>query len=133
MGPLCNMLLGFVARQCKGHMISLDQANQTTVQYLAGDKVVSSVVTDTLYVSSVRLDFSTGAMYADIARGTVVDGVFAQNYSTVSIVVNPDGSFLSNDGLWEGKLAFAPAFVDQLKKQFDQFVLASGLISGKAI
>lgn len=114
-------------------MIKLATAFQTTVQYLSGAQVVDSTVTDTLYVSEVRLDFSTGAMYASIARGTVVNGVFVQNYPSVAITVNPDGSFISDDGKWTGSLgAQASGLVAQLKSTFDQFILAAGLVQGTA-
>lgn len=114
-------------------MIQLATANQTTVQYLEGTTVVSSTVTDTLFVQSVRIDFSTGSLYATIARGTLVNGVFSQNYPSVDIVVNPDGSFVSSDNKWEGNLgAQASSLVAQLKTTFDNFVLAAGLVSGTA-
>jgi hypothetical protein len=112
-------------------MIKLATTNQTTVQYLSGTSVVNSTVTDTLFVQSVRLDFSTGAMYATIARGALVNGVFASNYPSVDIVVNPDGSFISSDSKWIGSLgAQASGLVAQLKSTFDNFVLAAGLVSG---
>ncbi len=111
-------------------MIVLLTPYTTTVQYLTGTTVSDSVITDTLYVREVRLDFASGAMYATIDRGTVVNGVFTQNYPSVEIVVNPDGSFISNDKKWQGTLTTAPAFVAQLKGQFDQFVLAAGLVQG---
>jgi hypothetical protein len=105
--------------------------NITTIKYFDDANVVSSVVTDTLYVKNVNLDFSTGAMYATIDRGTVVNGVFASNYPSVNIVVNPDGSFLSSDGKWSGSLgASASNLVAQLKSTFDQFVLSAGLVQG---
>lgn len=112
-------------------MIKLAAANQTTVQYLAGTTLESSVVTDTLYVESVNIDFTTGALYATIARGTTVNGVFSQNYPSVSIVVNPDGSFVSSDDKWVGSLGGAAAsLVAQLATTFDNFVLAAGLVQG---
>lgn len=111
-------------------MIVLAQPYTTTIKYLSGATVSSSTVTDTLYVREVRLDFSTGAMYATIDRGTVVNGVFTQNYPSVQVIVNPDGSFLSDDGKWSGALQSAPIMIAQLKQQFDQFILASGSVSG---
>lgn len=112
-------------------MIKLDVPFTTTIQYLSGDSVVGAVVTDTLYVQKVVLDFSTGAIYATIARGTTVNGVFGQNYPSVDIIVNPDGSFISSDGKWSGSIVSAPTIVGQLKTQFDQFILASGLVKGQ--
>lgn len=115
-------------------MIKLDVPYTTTVQYLAGNTVVSSVTTDTLYVREVRMDFSTGSMYALIDRGTVINGVFGSNYPSLEIIVNPDGSFTSPDGsTWVGTVASSPALVAQLKTTFDQFLLASGKITGKQL
>jgi len=114
-------------------MIKLSSQNITTIQYLYGGTIVGSVVTDTLYVKSVRIDFSTGALYATISRGTIVDGVFAENYPSVDIVVNPDGSFISSDGKWQGSLGpTASSLVAQLASTFDNFILAAGLVDGKA-
>ena len=113
-------------------MIKLNTPYTTTVQYLSGNTVVSATVTDTLYVQSVSIDFSTGALYATIARGTVNDqGMFGQNYPSLEVVVNPDGSFLSNDSTWRGSLGGnAAALIAQLRSTFDQFILASGSVSG---
>lgn len=113
-------------------MIKLSGSSVTTIQYLSGPSVIGSVVTDTLYISSVRLDFSTGAIYATIQRGTTdVNGIFGENYPSVDITVNPDGSFLSSDGKWVGNLgAQATSLVAQLKTTFDNFVLLAGLVSG---
>jgi hypothetical protein len=112
-------------------MIKLAEANQTTVQYLAGTTVESSVVTDTLYVQNVLVDFTTGALYATIARGTIVNGMFASNYPSVNVTVNPDGTFISSDGKWFGSLgATASTLVAQLATTFDNFVLAAGLVQG---
>ena len=116
-------------------MIKLDTPYTTTVQYLSGSTVVSSTLTDTLYVKTVTLDFSTGAMYAVIARGTTSpSGVFESNYPDLSIVVNPDGSFITPDGTtWKGQVASAPALVAQLVSEFDSFILASGSVTGKIV
>lgn len=114
-------------------MIILAAGDTTTLQWLSGSTVISSTVTDTLYVKSVRLDFQTGAIYATIARGTVVNGVFAENYPSVDIVVNPDGSFVSSDNKWKGNISSAGVLVSQLKTQFDQFILSAGLIAGTAV
>lgn len=112
-------------------MIKLSQSYTTTVQYLSGTTVTGTNTTDTLFVQAVRLDFSTGSMYATVARGTTVNGVFGQNYPSVEIVVNPDGSFLSNDGKWVGSLGTtAYNLVAQLKQTFDQFILDAGLVQG---
>ena len=117
-------------------MIKLDTPYTTTVQYLSGSTVVDSTVTDTLYVKKVALDFATGAMYATIARGTTdpVTGVFESNYPDLDIVVNPDGTFISTDGTsWKGSVASAPQLVAQLAGEFDQFITASGSVTGKSV
>jgi hypothetical protein len=110
-------------------MIKLDAAFQT-VQSSSFKGVTTTVVTDTLFVSSVRLDFTTGAMYATIRKGT--GSPFAENLDAVEICVNPDGSFVSSDGAWVGSVAAAPQLVAQLRATFDQFLLASGKITGQA-
>jgi hypothetical protein len=111
-------------------MIKLNTPFTTTVQYLAGTTVTSSTVTDTLYVQDVRLDFSTGAVYATIARGTITNGVFGSNYPSVTVTVNPDGSFISDDGKWSGTVPNIGTLIANLKTQFDQFILASGAVQG---
>jgi len=115
-------------------MIKLTGDSVTTVQYLSGTTVVGSVVTDVLYIQSVRLDFSSGALYATISRGTTdANGVFSSNYPSLDIVVNPDGSFISSDGKWTGALNNVSALMNSLKSQFDQFILLSGMVKGSAI
>ena len=111
-------------------MIKLASPYVTTIEYRYGSDVVGSVTTDTLYIRSVRFDFSTGAFYADIDRGTIVNGIFASNYPSVSIIINPDGSFISNDGKWSGKLQSAAPLVAQMAAQFDQMLVSSGLVQG---
>jgi hypothetical protein len=114
-------------------MIKLSGNFITTQQTLSGTTVSSSVVTDTLFVTDVRMDFITGALYATIQRGTLVNGVFTSNYQQVQITVNPDGSFVSSDGSWKGTLSSIATLVAGLKSQFDAFVLASGLVTGTAV
>lgn len=111
-------------------MIKLSGSAVTTIQYLSGPTVIGSDVTDTLYVQNVNLDFTSNAIYATIARGTTVNGVFSSNYPPLNVVVNPDGSFISSDGKWVGAVANAPALVASLKSQFDQMILASGAVQG---
>jgi hypothetical protein len=108
-------------------MIKLDAAYVTTVQKTLGG-VSQTTTTDTLFVSDVRIDFTTGAMYATIRRGTGTP--FANNMDILQITVNPDGSFISQDGTWQGSVASAPALVSSLKSQFDGFILASGKVTG---
>lgn len=111
-------------------MIKLDPTYQT-VQSSTFAGVTTTVTTDTLFVSSVRLDFTTGAIYATIQKGT--GSPFIANLDSVDVCVNPDGTFVSADGSWQGSIASAPALVATLKAQFDQFVLASGVVTGTAV
>lgn len=108
-------------------MIKLDAAFQT-VQSSTFKGVTSTVITDTLFVSSVRLDFTTGAMYATIRKGTGTP--FVDNLDAVEICVNPDGSFVSSDGTWAGSMPQIAALIEQLRQTFDQFILASGAVTG---
>lgn len=115
-------------------MIKLTGNSPTTIQYLSGGTVDSSVVTDTLYIKSVTVDFSSGAMYAHIARGsTDANGFFFENYPAVDLVVNPDGSFISSDGKWKGSVSSAPSLVAQLQAEYDAFITSSGLITGTSV
>ena len=111
-------------------MIKLDTTFQT-VQSSTFNGVTTTVMTDTLFVSSVRIDFTTGALYATILKGTGTP--FVCNLPPVEVCVNPDGSFVSSDGLWNGSVASAPQLVAQLKAAFDGFILASGTVTGTEI
>jgi hypothetical protein len=112
-------------------MIKLDTAFVTSVTNTMGGQS-QSTVTDTLFVSSVRIDFTTGAIYALILRGTGTP--FVANMEPLDICVNPDGSFTTADGsTWTGNVASAPQLVAALKEQFDGFILASGKVSGTTV
>lgn len=108
-------------------MILLDAADITTIQK-TGPGVSETTTTDTLFISSVIIDLTTGAMYATIQRGG--GNPFAANMDPLQITVNPDGSFISEDGTWSGSVASAPLLVASLRSQFDQFILASGKVTG---
>lgn len=111
-------------------MIKLDPAFVTVVQDTMGAKQ-STTTTDTLFISQVRLDFTTGAIYATIQRGALdANGQFISNYPDLDVIVNPDGSFIATNNLWSGSVANAPTLVQQLKSQFDQMILASGVVGG---
>lgn len=110
-------------------MILLNQADVTTIQK-TGPGVAQTVVTDTLYITQVTIDFTSGAMYATIQRGTGRTP-FVSNMDSLQVVVNPDGSFISTDGTWSGSVgAIAASLVATLRAQFDQFILASGSVTG---
>ena len=111
-------------------MIKLDTPFQTVASSTFDGKT-TTITTDTLFVSSVRLDFTSGAMYATLRKGTGTP--FADNLASIEICVNPDGSFVSSDGSWAGSVAAAPTLVAQLRATFDQFLLMSGKITGTAI
>jgi hypothetical protein len=102
-------------------MITLTDGLVTTIKYLAGANEIGSQTTDTLFISEVRIDFGTGAIYATIKRGYVDKEVFRENYPALSIVVNPDGSFISNDGKYTGTVPISQ-LVQGLSAQFDSFV-----------
>ena len=108
-------------------MILLNGTSVTSVQTTAFG-TVATTLTDTLFVSAVRIDFTTGAMYATVQKGTGTP--FQQTMDAIQICVNPDGTFVSSDNLWVGLVASAPALVAQLKATFDQFVLSSGKVTG---
>lgn len=111
-------------------MIRLDAQFQTTVQILSGGTVVNSVTTDTLLVSNVQIDFQQGVLHADIQRGSVVGGAFVANYPPVRVKVKDDGSFISDDASWHGTLPGLAQLMNQLKSEFDQFILSSGFVTG---
>ncbi|HLX83809.1 MAG TPA: hypothetical protein VKR59_07915 [Terriglobales bacterium] len=110
-------------------MIKLDTAFITGIVSTMGG-ATTTVTTDTLFVSCVRMDFTTGALYATIKRGTGTP--FVPNMDDLDICVNPDGSFVSTDSSWTGSVVSVPALVAQLKAEFDQFILASGKVTGTA-
>lgn len=109
-------------------MILLNAVDVTTIQK-SGPGVSQTITTDTLFVSSVTIDFTSGAMYATIQRGTGTP--FGSNMDALQVTVNPDGSFISTDGTWAGTVGgIAASLVASLRAQFDQFILASGKVSG---
>ena len=111
-------------------MIKLDATYVTSVSTtLAGATVTTT--TDELFVQSVSIDFLTGQMLAIVQRGTGTP--FSANMAPLRITVNPDGTFASLDGSWSGSVSAAPALVAQLKATFDQFILASGKVTGSTI
>jgi hypothetical protein len=112
-------------------MILLSAGDITTVQH-TGPGVSQTTVTDTLYITSVTIDLTTGALYATIQRGTGTP--FVSNLTTQQVTVNPDGSFISSDGTWTGSVGtVAATLVTSLRNQFDQFILASGAVTGTEI
>ena len=110
-------------------MIKLDALYQTVASSTFNGET-TTVTTDTLFISDVRLDMRTEAIYATVQKGT--GSPFVSNLSSIDICVNPDGSFISSDGTWSGSVQSAPALVAQLKATFDQFILASGKVTGTA-
>lgn len=112
-------------------MILLSAVDTTTILQ-TGPGVSKKVITDTVYVTSVTIDFTTGAIYATIQRGTGTP--FVPNMATLQVTVNPDGSFISQDGTWSGSVgAIAASLITSLRSQFDQFILASGSLTGAEI
>jgi hypothetical protein len=111
-------------------MIKLNSPYVTSVVSTMGSES-KTIVTDTLFISHVRLDLTTGALYATVQRGT--GNPFVANMTPLEVCVNPDGSFVSSDGSWSGSVASAPALVSELAQEFDQFILGSGEITGTVI
>lgn len=111
-------------------MILLSPADVTTVTK-NGPGGSTTTTTDTLLVSQVTIDLVSGAMYATILRGTGTP--FVPNMTPLQLTVNPDGSFIADDNSWSGSVSAAPALIASLKAQFDQFVVASSVISGTVV
>ena len=115
-------------------MIKLDEKFQTVVRNYSnfnGSVSDVTVMTDTLFISDVGIDFTTGILRATIQKGT--NPPFQPNLDSTVITVNPDGSFTSSDGSWSGSSPAVVALVAQLKAAFDGFILMSGLVTGTII
>jgi hypothetical protein len=112
-------------------MINLTGNSITSVE-TTFDGETATTTTDVLFVSKVSLDFKANALYATIQRGTMVNGTFQSNFAPLMVTVNPDSSFVSSDGSWQGDLP--PGTVAQLMAalagQFDSFILSSGAVTG---
>jgi hypothetical protein len=114
-------------------MIALT-GNSITTQTTSFKGQSTTVVTDTLLVAEARIDFTSGAIYAIIRRGTMAAGQFQPNQPDLSICANPDGSVVSPDGSIAGTIAGGiAALVASLKSQGDQMVLGAGIVTGTAI
>ena len=74
----------------------------TTVATING--VATTATTDTLFVSAVNINFSTGVLRAVLQRGTIVSGSFSANQPPIQVSVQPDGTFQSLDGSWKGTI-----------------------------
>lgn len=110
-------------------MIKLDAQFVNTVTNSLGG-VVTEVVTDTLFVQSVSIDFVAGTINAIVQRG---QGNFFPNMAPLCITVQQNGSFQSLDGAWSGEVPSFAAFFAQLKATFDGFILASGVVDGVSV
>lgn len=113
-------------------MITLSPESITTSTAVFNG-VTSTSVTDTLFVSYVELGFASGSVCAMIQKGTMVDGVFTPNMPQIRVDVQPDGSFLSNDGAWSGTIPNWAATLAALRAPFDGLLLGSGLVTGTAV
>ena len=94
--------------------------------------VVTTTVTDTLFVSYVELGFASGSVCAMIQKGTMVAGVFTPNMPQIRVDVSPDGAFRSNDGAWTGTIPNWAATLATLRAPFDGLLLGVGLVTGTA-
>jgi hypothetical protein len=113
-------------------MIQLAPASVTTSTAVFNG-VSTVTTTDTLFVSYVELGFESGSVVAMIQKGTTVDGVFIMNMPQIRVDVQPDGSFLSNDGAWSGTIPNWAATLAALRAPFDGLLLGSGLVTGTAV
>jgi hypothetical protein len=112
-------------------MITLSTPYVTTTTSTLGGQT-NTAVTDTLFFSYVEINFSPAAIRAKIQRGTVVATVFTPNISDVWVTVNPDGSFSSSDGSFQGAAGAlnVAALSAGLTTAFDGAILASGAVAG---
>ena len=113
-------------------MISLDAASTTTASSTRGGQTVTAT-TDTLVVRYVELNLVEGSILAIIDRGTMANGVFVATDIPLWVDVHADGTFSSRDGAWKGTVATAGTIIAGLKQAFDQFLLASGAVTGTAV
>jgi hypothetical protein len=114
-------------------MIILDPVYVKKTSTLVGDKEVSSVVTDTLRVVWFGVNLVDGSINATIARGSYINGTWVDAEPPVTISVSADGGFRDTSGQYSGMLeAKSEAqFITILKQMLDQFILTSGVVTGK--
>ena len=111
-------------------MIKLDAPFVTTIsRSIGGEEQVT--ITDTLFVSSVTLDFTTGTLLAVIQRG--IGKPFFANMEEMVVKVNADGSFASLDNTWTGAVPAVPGVIASLRASFDQLLLSSGSLTGQIL
>lgn len=112
-------------------MITLSTPYVTTTTSTLGGQT-NTAVTDTLFISYVEVNFSPAFIRAKIQRGTMVAGIFTPNIPDVWVNVNPDGSFTSSDGSFQGPAGTlsVAALASGLSTAFDGTILASGVVTG---
>jgi hypothetical protein len=115
-------------------MITLGTPYITTTTSTLGGQTNTSI-TDTLFVSYVEINFNPASIRAKIQRGTKVNGVFTPNIPDVWVNVNPDGSFTSTDGSFQGATGAlnVAALSAGLTAAFDGAILGSGAVTGSEI
>jgi hypothetical protein len=113
-------------------MIKLDPESVTTATSTRGGQTTTST-TDTLVVRYVEMNLVEGGILAIIDRGQMVGDKFVATEVPLWVDVKSDGSFASRDGIWTGKVDSAPKITAGLKDAFDDFLLASGAVSGKVV
>jgi len=118
-------------------MIQLAADFVITQQFLLGSAVQSSAKTDTLFISSVNVNFASGVITATIRRGTIINGAFSSNYPDVQVTVAADGTYSSSDGSITGTLASGTpptnVALAQIASAFEQLVLGTGVIQGTQV
>ena len=117
-------------------MIKLDTAFITTATSVMYG-VTSVVITDTMRVSYVEIDFTSGSVMAMVERGTMVGSpaVFTPNMEKLRVQLNADGTFASTNGALTGSIPvqIANGFLASLTAAFQAFVLGAGAVSGTQI
>jgi hypothetical protein len=113
-------------------MITLSPASITTTTAVFNE-VSTVTTTDTLRVSYVELNLPAGSVVAMLDRGTMVDGVFTPNQPRLRVDVAADGTFRSNDGVWQGTLPNWSVALKALAASLDGLLLGSGLVTGTAV
>jgi hypothetical protein len=113
-------------------VILLASAFQTSSSSTFNGATTTSV-TNALSVSGVRIDPDSGVIVAQIQRGYFDPSLgFTPNMAALIVSVNPDGSFTSSDGSWQGPAGSlnVSALLAGLSAVFDGAILASGAVHG---
>jgi len=111
-------------------LLSSNYVTTSTSTFAGTEKTVT---TDVLRISYVELSFGSGSVTAFVQKGIVVNGVFTENMPKIRIDVQPDGSFRSNDGTWQGTLPNWNATLGAIASSLDGILLSAGLVQGTEV